>query len=263
MQQNGGERTAATLTSASTDFVILSGLSLALFLYLMVTAAFSGYGYFLDEFYYIACSKRLAFGYVDHPPLSIGLLALSREILGESIPAIRFLPGLAIGATVFLTGVLARRLGGGRWAMIIAALAAMAMPAYLGVGSFYSMNGYEILLWTGILYLVIRLVQEEQPKYWMAIGILMGLGLEMKHTMVLYSFALVVGMLLTPSRRFLWNRWALLGIAACFALLHPTSCGNTRTGFLRLSSTRMRCSTGTFPRVLRGSFLDKCSMPTR
>ena len=63
------------------DLLILAGLSFSLFLYHILTSALSGYGYFIDEFYFIACSKRLAFGYIDQPPLSIAMLALSRLVI--------------------------------------------------------------------------------------------------------------------------------------------------------------------------------------
>jgi hypothetical protein len=196
-------------------------MSLALAVYHLLTSVLAPYGYFIDELYYVACSKRLACGYVDHPPLSIALLAMSRWLMGDSLPAIRFLSALASGGTVFLTGLLAHRLGGSRTAVLLAALATMAAPVYLVMGSFYSMNAFEPLLWTGIIYLAVRMVQEENPKLWLPVGILVGLGLEMKHTMVLYVIALLAGMLCTPWRRLLWSRWTLWGAACAFLLLLP------------------------------------------
>ncbi len=74
------------------------------------------YGMFRDEFYYIACSDHLAWGYVDHPPFSIALLAGSRAVLGDTVQAIRVLSALAGGMTVFLAALIARELGGGRFA---------------------------------------------------------------------------------------------------------------------------------------------------
>ncbi len=221
MHPNPASDKPALRGSSRSDSIILAALSFLLFLYFMLTAAFSGYGYFIDELYYIACSRRLAFGYVDHPPLSIALLALSRWLFGDTLPAIRLLPSLAAAATIFLTGAMVRQLGGNRIAMVIAALAAIAVPVYLLMGSFYSMNVFEILIWTSILYLLIKLVQEEQPKYWLAIGLLMGLGLEMKHTMVLYAIAIVAGMMLTNTRRLLWTKWFLWGMAGCVVLIIP------------------------------------------
>lgn len=207
--------------SARFDLLILAALSFVLVLYHILTSAFSGYGYFIDEFYYIACSKHLAFGYVDHPPLSIFILAVSRWVLGNSLAAIRLFPALAIGTTAFLAGIIARRLGGSCIAMMIAALAVVVMPVYLLMGSFYSMNAFEPLIWTTILYLVIRLVQEDNARYWLAIGLLMGIGLETKHTMVLYGVALIAGMLVTGTRRYVWNRWFLWGMVSCVLLLLP------------------------------------------
>ena len=81
------------------------------------------YGYFRDELYYIACAKRLAFGYVDQPPLSILLLRLSEVLLGSSLFAIRLLPALAGAATVAVTGLIARELGGRAWAIALACTA--------------------------------------------------------------------------------------------------------------------------------------------
>jgi hypothetical protein len=215
------ENVARPNTAGKTDLLILAALSTGLLFYLMLTSALSSYGYFIDEFYYIACSKRLAFGYVDHPPFSIVMLAMTRWILGESMLALRFLPALAIAGTVFITGMMARRLGGTRVAMVTAAIATIAVPVYLVMGSFYSMNALEILTWTSILYIIIKLVQEDNPKYWLAIGLLMGIGLETKHTMVLCAIALLLGILLTTTRRLLWNRWFVWGVLSCFLLLLP------------------------------------------
>lgn len=224
--------------AAKFDYIILSFLSLGIFLYLMFTAVLPGYGYFIDELYYIACSKRLAFGYVDHPPLSILALALNRKLFGDSVPAIRLLPALATAANVFMTGVIARRLGGNRAAVVIAALAVISMPVFLVMGSFYSMNAFEPLIWTMIVYFVIRLVQEENMKYWLVIGLLTGIGLETKHTMVLYAVALVAGLMITKSRRLLWNRWFFLGLLGCFVLSFPNIVWQFSNGFPSLEFYR-------------------------
>ena len=207
--------------SAKWDLRILAGLSFSIFLYQMFASSLSSYGYFIDELYYIACSKHLAFGYVDHPPLSIMILALSRWFLGDSMSAIRFLPALAGATNVFVTGLIVRRFGGSRLAIVIAALATIIVPVYLLMGSFYSMNAFEPLIWTSILYFVVRLVQEDDKKCWLAIGILMGIGMEMKHTMALYGIALILGMLVTNGRHFLRNKWFLWGVLGCFVLLLP------------------------------------------
>jgi hypothetical protein len=180
------------------------------------------YGLFRDEFYYIACSERLAWGYVDHPPLSIALLALARGILGgDSVWALRLPVALAGGATVFLGGLLARELGGGRFAQWIAALACLLMPFLLGVSTFHSMNGIEPLIWLGAALIVARLVNRGDPRLWLAFGVVAGVGLLNKLTMGLFALGIVVGLLFTARRGDLWSGWLWLGGAAAALLFLP------------------------------------------
>jgi 4-amino-4-deoxy-L-arabinose transferase-like glycosyltransferase len=220
------------------DTALLLGLAAFTFLLHMLVSAFTDYGYFIDEFYYIACSRHLAFGYVDHPPLSIFLLAINRWLLGDSLPALRFLPSLAAGAMVFFTGLIARKFAGGLAAQGMAALGAIIAPVYLIFGGVYSMNAFELLLWTMIVYLVIRMIQEDNPKLWLLVGLLLGLGLETKHTMVLYAIGLGAGMLLTPARRYLRNRWFAYGCLLAFALLLPNIVWQIANGFPSLEFYR-------------------------
>src|SRR5216117_2937666 len=123
----------------------LAGLAVAtLAIHLLCLAR---YGWFLDELYYVACAHHPAAGYVDHPLLSIWLLGAWRAAFGESLASIRVLAALAASLGVLATGALARELGGGRFAQMLAALAVLAAPVYLGSQHFYSMNGWEPLLW--------------------------------------------------------------------------------------------------------------------
>jgi hypothetical protein len=196
-------------------------MAMVLFLIFMISSTIKPYGFFIDELYFIACSKRLAWGYIDQPPLSIALLAIVRSIFGDNMFAIRFLPALSISATAFVTGLLARRLGGGLASMLLASLAVMVMPVFLLFGAFYSMNAYEPLIWTTVVFFAVKMVQQENPRYWLHIGILMGLGLEMKHTIILYGIAFVIGLIISDKRRLIFNRLTLWGGLACFLIILP------------------------------------------
>ncbi|TAK60050.1 MAG: phospholipid carrier-dependent glycosyltransferase, partial [Bacteroidetes bacterium] len=127
----------------------LPGTMLALLTIIVqfVTNISGGYGFFRDEFYYIACTDHLAWGYVDHPPFSIFILWLNRLLLGDSLFALRFLPAVAGATLVYLTGLIVRELKGGRMAQLLACLAVMIAPVYLVVNGFYSMNVFEPLFW--------------------------------------------------------------------------------------------------------------------
>ncbi len=200
---------------------VLLALCLVPILVHLVALASSRYGYFIDEFYYIACSKRLAFGYVDHPPLAPGLLAMTRLVFGESILAIRFLPILASGATVWVTGRLVGRLGGGRYATVLAGLCVGLSPVLLAMTGFFSMNAFEPLLWTLLVLTLVRLVQTGQSRLWLVAGLLVGLAFENKHTILAFVAALGVGILATDTRKVLRDPWLWAGAAVAVLLTIP------------------------------------------
>jgi len=116
---------------------------------LLVHVATAGrYGYFRDELYFLDCGRHLDWGYVDCAPL-IAVYAKIALLLGGSLPVLRTLAALAGAARVALTMVLARELGGGRFAQALAGICALAAPIYLGVDSILTMSGFESLFWMG------------------------------------------------------------------------------------------------------------------
>jgi hypothetical protein len=179
------------------------------------------YGFFIDELYFLACGQRLAWGYVDMPPLTAFQAWLTRALFGDSPWSIRLFPALAGAGLVLLTGALVRALGGGRFAQGLAALAVVVAPAYLAFDSYLSMNSIEPLLWMGCALLVIRMIRSGDTRLWLAFGVLAGIGLENKATMLMFGFAAVAGLLLTAERRLLWSRWLLAGGALAFLLFLP------------------------------------------
>jgi hypothetical protein len=206
-------------------------LSLTSFIFLMISATVRPYGFFIDEVYFIACSRRLAWGYIDQPPLSLFLLAPVIKLFGYDLMAIRVLPALAMAATVFMTGLLAKRLGGGVVSMLLSGLAVAFLPIFLVFASFYSMNAYEPLIVVSVIFFMVKMAQEEDPRYWLHVGILSGLGLMMKHTFVLYGFALVLGVLISGKRRLLVSKWLLWGGLACFVIVLPNLIWQAVNGF--------------------------------
>jgi hypothetical protein len=189
---------------------------------LLVHLAAAGvYGLFVDELYFLACGEHLAWGYVDMPPLTALQAWLVRTLFGDSMLAIRLLPALAGAGLIVLTGTLARQLGGRRVAQGLAALAVLVAPGYLAVDSYLSMNSIEPLLWMGCALVLIRIIKSGNVRLWIWFGVLAGLGLENKDTMLIFASALIVGLLLTTERRCMANRWFLLGGLAAFLIFLP------------------------------------------
>jgi 4-amino-4-deoxy-L-arabinose transferase-like glycosyltransferase len=217
-----------TSTHPNAHLYLLAALSLCFQLLPLLNLE---YGYFRDELYYIACAKRLALGYVDHPPLAPFLLRLVLTTLGDSILAIRFFPALAGALTVFLTGLITRQLEGGKFAQSLAALAMAIAPGFLIFCGFFSMNPFESLLWTGCIYVIIRLLQQEKPRLWLLVGLLIGIGLLNKHTLVVYVLSLFVAFLLTPAWRYVLTKWFWSGVLLAALIVLPNVLWQIQHGF--------------------------------
>src|SRR5262249_17407585 len=163
-------------------------------------------GLFRDELYYLACANHLDWGYVDHPPLSIVVLAGVRALLGDSLLALRIVPALLLGFLVWLTARLAREMGGGRFAQSLAALAVAIAPQYLPLCVFYWRDAFAPVFWSLGGLPVARLVRTNDLRLWRPLGVVIGLGLLTKISMLLFALGLAVAVLLTPLRRHLARR---------------------------------------------------------
>jgi hypothetical protein len=186
-------------------------LALAAVALLVHLLTINRYGYFRDELYYIACSRHLAFGYVDLAPLSALLLRIETAIFGTSLFALRFFPAFAHAATIVLTGAIARELGGRAWAVALACVGSLSAIVYLAIGNFYSLNAFEPLFWGGCVYLLVRILNGGSPRLWLWFGLVAGIGVENKHSIAFFGAGLLVALLITRERRHLAQRWIWLG----------------------------------------------------
>ena len=179
------------------------------------------YGYFRDEFDYMACGDHLAWGYVDQPPLIPFLIHVCRAVLGDSLRSVRFIPALASSLLVVQTAVLAREFGGRRFALLLSAVTVVIAPQYLSNGSLLGTNCLEPNLWMGCAYFAILAIKRNDPRNWLWFGVVAGLGLEEKYSIALFGFGIVLGLLFTEQRRVFANKWIWLGGLAAFLIFLP------------------------------------------
>ncbi len=186
------------------------------------------YGYFRDEFDYMACGNHLAWGFVDQPPLIPFLIHFCRAVFGDSLRSIRLIPALASAFLVVQSALIAREFGGRRFSLVLTAVAVALAPQYLSNGSLLTTNCLEPNLWMGCAYCAILAVKRANLHYWLWFGVIAGIGLEEKYTIALFGFAIVIGLLLTKERRAFLNKWIWLGGLAAFLIFLPNLLWNVR-----------------------------------
>jgi hypothetical protein len=217
---------------AGTDLALLLGL--ALLGVVLHTLTNDQYGFHRDELATLDDARHLAWGYVAYPPLAPAVARVGLELFGESPRGIRLFAALAQGAALVLTGLMARELGGGRWAMIVAALAMAFAPISLLQGAMLQYVGLDYLWWVVVAYCTIRLLKTDDPRWWLGIGAAIGLGLLTKYTMAFCVAGLVVGVLVTDARRYLMSRWLWAGALVAGLIALPNLLWQAQHGFVSL-----------------------------
>lgn len=251
-----GERSSAaesSLSSGNSPAVILAFACAALAFHLLVNAL-GGYGIFRDEYYYIACSKRLAPGYVDHPPLAMFFMAAGRFLFGASQFGIRVLPGLSHALTVALAGLIARRLGGRRAAVALACLSVFLAPIVIGHCNIFQMNAFAYLYWALAAWLLVAIADESRPRLWLLLGAVMGFGLLNKIDFLWFGLGLAAALLLTGWRRHLATPWPWAAAAIALLLFSPFVAWNAAHGFPHLEFIR-NATAAKYAGLTRGDFL--------
>ena len=213
--------------------IILSISILNLLVYIF-TLYFTSYGIFRDELYYIACANRPAFGYVDQPPFSIWVLAAWKFFLGDSLFVIRLLPAFVSSVTLFFLGLFTLRLGGGKSAVIIAMVTFMLSPIFLGMTTIYSMNVFDFFFWILAAYIFLQIVESGNNRLWNVLGIIIGLGLLNKTSMLWLSAGVIIGTLLTPLREDLKTKYPYIAAGIALLIFSPYIIWNLTHDFAHL-----------------------------
>lgn len=181
----------------------------------------SRYGFHRDELYYLISGRHLAWGYVDHPPLTVFAAAVVETIFGPSLVALRLVPALLGAGLVVLAGLMARELGGRAWAQTLAGVAVLAAPVFLMTNHLFQTVTFDQIAWTAATFHVLRLMRTGRERLWLLVGAAAGLGLLAKYTVALFGLGLAAGLLFTSYRRQFRSLWLWAGGALAMAIVLP------------------------------------------
>jgi 4-amino-4-deoxy-L-arabinose transferase-like glycosyltransferase len=194
------------------------------------------YGFHRDELATLDDARHLAWGYVAYPPVTPFFGWISLSLFGTSLTGFRFFAALAASGGVVMTGLLARELGGGRGAMLLAALA--AMPFALGCGSLMQYVAFDYLWWIIAAYFFVRLCKSGDPRWWLPLGAIFGIGMLTKYTMLFCVAGIVIGVIATPLRRHLASKWLWVGAALSVLIFLPNVIWQAQHHFISLEFLR-------------------------
>ena len=213
-----------------TEWPILLGIASAIVLLHMATNG--RYGFHRDELQFLSDARHLDWGFVSYPPLTPFVEHISLGLFGLSMVGLRLFSVLAQAAAIVVTGLMAHELGGGRLAQFTAALAIALSPLPLFQGTEFQYTTFDYLWWVLIAYFTIRLLRTEDPRWCLAVGAAVGLGLLTKYSIAFYIAGLLAGLVFTRARRFFVSGWFWGGMALALLIFLPNFIWLARHDFI-------------------------------
>jgi 4-amino-4-deoxy-L-arabinose transferase-like glycosyltransferase len=224
---------SAALQPIDRRIYLIAGATFALLM-----AFSSRYGFDRDELYFLDCARHLSLSFVDQPILTPLVARLSLDLFGVSLTGLRLWPSLAAFGTVVTGGLLAREFGGGRTAQLLGALGVATAPAVLGADHIMGPTAFDLLAWSALALVVVRIGRTGNTRLWVPAGAILGLGLANKHSIGFFALAVAIGTLLSGGRRLLANRFFALGVLISLIFTIPDLWWQAHHGWATIAMTR-------------------------
>ncbi len=214
------------------DIGILLLMALALLLLHVLTNGL--YGFHRDELATLDDARHLDWGYVVYPPVTPFIARIALELFRPSLVGVRLFAALSQSIAIVLAGLMTRDLGGSSLAQVVSALAVAIAPVSLSQGALFMYVAFDYLWWVMTAYFVIRLLKSKDPRWWLAIGAAIGLGMMTKFTMAFFVAGIVGGVVLTQARRYLTSPWLWEGVALSLLIFLPNLVWQIQHDFISL-----------------------------
>jgi Dolichyl-phosphate-mannose-protein mannosyltransferase len=219
---------------AQCAFAILALVCVRLYLAAIVPLSF-------DESYYWTWSRNLAGGYFDHPPAVAVLIRLGTALFGNNEFGVRLFSVLLGLPTTWAVWQVALTLFEDERIAATAALY-LNLSLVMSVGSALATPDNPLVAAAALLMLgLTKLYVTKRKEYWLLIGVIFGLGLLSKYTMIFFAVSILSWLLVVPElRRWLRTPWPYLSGVVALMVFSPTLIWNYRHGWVSFVYTYSR-----------------------
>lgn len=190
-----------------------------------------GYGFHRDTFLYIAMGDHLDFFRMQFPPMIALLARVADWVPGSLLFGTRLLPALGLVGIMALGIAITARMGGGPGARLFVSVAIAASPMQEAVGALFQPVVFELLWWGLAAYAFVVLLDGGGPRWWLLLGLAMGLGGLTKFSAAVFGMAMAVAVLASPLRAELRTRWPWLAVLIGALVALPSVTGQVAHGW--------------------------------
>jgi 4-amino-4-deoxy-L-arabinose transferase-like glycosyltransferase len=221
------KRIAEVLYSESSVLILVASALAALHI-----ATNGQYGFHRDELQTLDDARHLDWGFVAYPPITPLIGRVELVLFGTSLVGFRFFSAIAVAAAAMLTGLMAKELGGSRHIQALATVAAGISPISLIQGAVFQYVAFDYLWGVAAAYFLVRLLKSGDPRWWLAVGAVLGLGMETRYTIGVLALGIAMAVLLTRERRFLRSPWLWAGVGLSILIFLPNLVWQARHDFI-------------------------------
>lgn len=174
-----------------------------------------------DEMLYFAQGLHLDFGYISTPPF-IGFLAyIAHNIFGYYEFGLKLFPAISGAGSIIIIALFVKELGGKNLALIIAGTGYLVSGAFLRSNSLFQPVSFDQFFWFLSSYLVLKMVNREDPRQWIWIGLIFGLGFLNKYSIIFFGIAILMALLISEHRKLFLSKYLIYGLLIGFIIITP------------------------------------------
>src|SRR5579859_4163246 len=192
------------------------------------------YGFHRAELQTLDDARHMDWGFVAYPPITPLIGRVELMLFGTSLIGFRFFAAVAVSVVMVLAGLIAQQLGGGRREQVLAALATCVAPVALAQGAVFQYVSFDYLWGALATYFLVKLCKTGDARWWLGIGLALGLGMETRYTAGFWTLGIVAAVLLSDARKYLPSKWLWLGVAVAVLLFLPNVIWQVQHGFVSL-----------------------------
>src|SRR5208337_4272733 len=186
-------------------------LSLAIFKLLVHLCVVSNYELHRDEMLYFTMGSHLSWGFASTPPFISFLAFIVKSTFGYHEVAVKLIPALFGAFIVVLIALFIKEMGGNKPGIFFGCFAYIVSTAMLRTASLFMPVIFELFFWTLFLYFVLKLINRQDPTYWIWIGISFGLAFLNKYSVLILGLSTLIAVLISENRNLLFSKYLIFG----------------------------------------------------
>ncbi len=196
-------------------------IALALFKLIVHFLTNTNYELHRDAYLYLAQGDHLDWSFLSVPPTTAIIGNITRFLFGDSVFSIRLFPAIVGAVSVVIIGMIIKNLGGKIWAILLGCSAFILSLAFLRSNTLFQPVSFDEFYWLLSTYFIVKLLQTQNPKFWIHLGITWGLAFYTKYNIAFLIFAFGVALLLTSDRKLFFSKYFLYGSLLAIIIVLP------------------------------------------